>query len=45
MWFVAEADSEVELQEVLGGLPLFGIAHTKATLLGDLEELRDSDGH
>jgi hypothetical protein len=31
VWFVAEADSEVELQEVLEGLPLLGIANTKTT--------------
>src|SRR5215213_7466758 len=40
MVFIVEADSEEEVQEVLEGLPLSGVARTNVRRLHTLEDLR-----
>ena len=45
MVFVVEADSEEEVQEVLEGLSLSGVARTNVRRLHTLEDLRSPDGH
>ena len=45
MVFIVEADSEEEVQEVLEGLPLSGVARTNVRRLHTLEDLRSPEGH
>jgi len=45
MVFIVEAGSEEEVQEVLKGLPLSGVARTNVRRLHTLEDLRSLEGH